>query len=154
MSIKNDIHERMVQAMKAKDKELKTMWATVLSALQNDEKGGKHPHEYDDRETVVFLKQQIKQRDKSAVEYDKVGSTVKAESERAESTLIASLLPESEKHRDRLQQEALAIRADVDGRSFGAVMKAIKTGDSFTENTHVVIGVNDAGVAEALIADK
>lgn len=129
----------MIEAMKAKDKGLKTMWATLLSSLQNEEKSGKNPHEFNDAETIVFLKRQIKQRDKSAAEYAKVGSTKQAESERRESERIATLLPASEQQRDRLQSEALTIRSQADGRSFGAVMKAIKTGNDFTETHHVVI---------------
>jgi uncharacterized protein YqeY len=140
MSIKQDIHDKLIQALKDKDKTMKALWSTLLSEFQNAEKEGKHPHEFNEAESIQFINEQVKQRIKASDAYRRGGADERAEAEIEESIIIGGLLPQSERIREKLREEALALKDKVsDKKSFGMMMKRIKTGDDFTELSRVVI---------------
>jgi uncharacterized protein YqeY len=140
MTIRDTIHEDMISAWKNGNLTRKTILSTLLSSLQNEEKQGKHPHEYSDDEIIGFLKTQVRQRVKSAEEYDKVGSRDRAESERSEANVIMGFIPRSEVNRDRLRDEAVSLRGSVeDMKTFGETMKTIKGLDDPSDNDFVYV---------------
>jgi uncharacterized protein YqeY len=143
MPIKKQIHQNMIQALKDRDRTSKTVWATLLSSLENEEKGSKTPHEFNDDEASAFLKEQIKQREKSAKAYNDVDSTDMADKELSEARMIRSLLPEIEVIREALKKKAIFLRAqahnDIDNHSFGMVMKEIKSRDDLTSKNDVML---------------
>jgi uncharacterized protein YqeY len=140
MSIKQDIHDNLIHALKSRDKTMKALWSTLLSEFQNAEKEGKHPHEFNEEESIRFINEQVKQREKASEAYQRGGADMRAESEIEEAIIIRDLLPRSERIRENLREEAIALKDKVsDRKSFGMMMKRIKTGEDFTERSHVVI---------------
>jgi uncharacterized protein YqeY len=147
MTLKNDIHNRMIEAMKAKDSELKTIWATVLSSLQNAEKSGKHTHEFTDDETIDFLVGQIEQRRDSARQYADLNQKDKSDSELRESDLILDVLPERGAVLVELRRETSELIPQVvNKRTIGAVKKQLKAASNFHHGQHVVLNDGDLSI--------
>ncbi len=124
MSLKQQIIDDMVAAMRAKDAARLSTLRMVKAAMMNRqiEKGG----ELTDEEVAKMLQSLLKQRRDSVEQYEKGGRAELADKERAEISVIETYLPQAAT-RDEIEQAVVAAIEETGASSMkemGAVMKA------------------------------
>ena len=84
MSLKNQINEKLNQALKAKDKNTYPTLRLIVSAVKDAEITGrsKGQNEIKDTDIISLLKKMIKQRNRSCDVYEKAGRKELLENER------------------------------------------------------------------------
>ena len=95
MSLKNQIEEKLNQALKAKDKNTYPTLRLVVSAIKDAEIAGrtKGQKEMSDSDITTILKKMIKQRNESCEVYKKAGRNELLENETKEIEVINAFLP-------------------------------------------------------------
>ena len=136
MSLKNQIEEKLNQALKAKDKNTYPTLRLVVSAIKDAEIAGrtKDQKEISDSDITTILKKMIKQRNESCEVYKKAGRNELFENETKEIEVINAFLP-----RQLSEDETKKICADVvksvgasSMKDMGKVMGALKSKHSDT----------------------
>ena len=136
MSLKNQIEEKLNQALKAKDKNTYPTLRLVISAIKDAEIAGrtKDQKEISDSDITTILKKMIKQRNESCEVYKKAGRNELFENETKEIEVINAFLP-----RQLSEDETKKICADVvksvgasSMKDMGKVMGALKSKHSDT----------------------
>ena len=136
MSLKNQIEEKLNQALKAKDKNTYPTLRLVVSAIKDAEIAGrtKGQKEISDSDITTILKKMIKQRNESCEVYKKAGRNELLENETKEIEVINAFLP-----RQLSEDETKKICADVvksvgasSMKDMGKVMGALKSKHSDT----------------------
>ena len=131
MSLKNQIEEKLNQALKAKDKNTYPTLRLVVSAIKDAEIAGrtKGQKEISDSDITTILKKMIKQRNESCEVYKKAGRNELLENETKEIEVINAFLP-----RQLSEDETKKICADVvksvgasSMKDMGKVMGALKS---------------------------
>ena len=94
MSLRNQIQEKLNQALKAKDKNTYPTLRLVVSAIKDAEIAGrsKGQKEMTDADITAILKKMIKQRNESCEVYKKAGRKELFDNEMREISIISSLL--------------------------------------------------------------
>lgn len=123
MDIKTKINEDMKAAMKSGDKALRDLLRTLSAAMKQAEIDGQK--EIGDDEAMQILKKELKKRQETIADLEKMGRT--AEQETYEHGVIEAYLPAQ---LDRAQIEALAREAIAESgatsaKDMGAVMKVL-----------------------------
>ena len=136
MSLRNQIEEKLNQALKAKDKNTYPTLRLVVSAIKDAEIAGrtKGQKEISDSDITTILKKMIKQRNESCEVYKKAGRNELFENETKEIEVINAFLP-----RQLSEDETKKICADVvksvgasSMKDMGKVMGALKSKHSDT----------------------
>ena len=131
MSLRNQIQEKLNQALKAKDKNTYPTLRLVVSAIKDAEIAGrsKGQKEMTDADITAILKKMSKQRNESCEVYKKAGRSELLENETKEIKVISVFLP-----KQLSKEETKKICADVvksvgasSMKDMGKVMGALKS---------------------------
>lgn len=127
MTLKQQIDENMMRAMKEKSETELSLFRMLKSSIKNTEiaKG----HELEDDEVLVVLEKEAKQRKDSIAQYESGGRADLAEVEKKELAIIEAYLPEKMSEEDvrKVVREVIEGNAGADfGRVMGMAMGKLK----------------------------
>ena len=136
MSLRNQIEEKLNQALKAKDKNTYPTLRLVVSAIKDAEiairtKGQK---EMSDSDITAILKKMIKQRNESCEVYKKAGRNELLENETREIEVINAFLPKqlSEEETKKICADVVKSVGASSMKDMGKVMGVLKSKHSDT----------------------
>ena len=136
MSLKNQIEEKLNQALKAKDKNTYPTLRLVVSAIKDAEIAGrtKGQKEISDSDITTILKKMIKQRNESCEVYKKAGRNELLENETKEIEVINTFLPKqlSEDETKKICADVVKSVGASSMKDMGKVMGALKSKHSDT----------------------
>jgi len=136
MSLKNQIEEKLNQALKAKDKNTYPTLRLVVSAIKDAEIAGrtKGQKEISDSDITTILKKMIKQRNESCEVYKKAGRNELLENETKEIEVINAFLPKqlSEDETKKICADVVKSVGASSMKDMGKVMGALKSKHSET----------------------
>ena len=136
MSLKNQIEEKLNQALKAKDKNTYPTLRLVVSAIKDAEIAGrtKGQKEMSDSDITTILKKMIKQRNESCEVYKKAGRNELLENETKEIEVINAFLPKqlSEEETKKICADIVKSVGASSMKDMGKVMGALKSKHSDT----------------------
>ena len=136
MSLRNQIEEKLNQALKAKDKNTYPTLRLVVSAIKDAEIAGrtKDQKEISDSDITTILKKMIKQRNESCEVYKKAGRNELLENETKEIEVINAFLPKqlSEEETKKICADVVKSVGASSMRDMGKVMGALKSKHSDT----------------------
>ena len=145
MSLRNQIEEKLNQALKAKDKNTYPTLRLVVSAIKDAEIAGrtKRQKEISDNEITTIIKKMIKQRNESCEVYKKAGRTELFESETKEINVINTFLPKqlSEEETKKICEEVIKSVGASSMKDMGKVMGALKSKHADTLDFSKVSGI-------------
>ena len=131
MSLRNQIEEKLNQALKAKDKNTYPTLRLVVSAIKDAEIAGrsKDQKEMTDGDIKSILKKMIKQRNESCEVYKKAGRKELLENEIKEIEVISVFLPKqlSEEETKKICAEVIKSVGAASMKDMGKVMGALKS---------------------------
>ena len=131
MSLKNQIEEKLNEALKAKDKNTYPTLRLVVSAIKDAEIAGrsKGQKEISDSDIMAILKKMIKQRNESCEVYNKAGRQELLENETKEIEVINVFLPKqlSEEETKKICAEAIKSAGASSMKDMGKVMGILKS---------------------------
>ena len=136
MSLRNQIEEKLNQALKAKDKNTYPTLRLVVSAIKDAEIAGrsKGQKEMTDGDIIAILKKMIKQRNESCDVYKKAGRNELLENETKEIEVINVFLPKqlSEEETKKICKDVIKSVGASSMKDMGKVMGALKSKHSDT----------------------
>ena len=136
MSLRNQIEEKLNQALKAKDKNTYPTLRLVVSAIKDAEIAGrsKGQKEMTDGDITAILKKMIKQRNESCEVYKKAGRNELLENETKEIEVISVFLPKqlSEEETKKICEDVIKSVEASSIKDMGKVMGALKSKHSDT----------------------
>ena len=136
MSLRNQIQEKLNQALKAKDKNTYPTLRLVVSAIKDAEIAGrsKGQKEMTDADITAILKKMIKQRNESCEVYKKAGRSELLENETKEIKVISVFLPKqlSEEETKKICADVVKSVGASSMKDMGKVMGALKLKHSDT----------------------
>ena len=136
MSLKNQIEEKLNQALKAKDKNTYPTLRLVISAIKDAEIAGrtKDQKEISDSDITTILKKMIKQRNESCEVYKKAGRNELLENETKEIEVINAFLPKqlSEDETKKICADIVKSLGASSMKDMGKVMGVLKSKHSDT----------------------
>ena len=145
MSLKNQIEEKLNQALKAKDKNTYPTLRLIVSAIKDAEIAArsKGQKEIKDADITGILKKMIKQRNESCEVYKKAGRTELLESETKEINVINTFLPKqlSEDETKKICEEAIKSVGASSMKDMGKVMGMLKSKHADTLDFSKVSGI-------------
>lgn len=129
--LRDKIHDALKQAMKARSQKRVSTLRMVLSAIKEREiakRGGEGPSEPDEAEIVSLLGKLVRQREESAVLYERGGRPELAAAEREEIVIIGEFLPRqlNEEEMRAAVEAVVAEEGAVSVKDMGRVMAALK----------------------------
>ena len=131
MSLKNQIEDKLTQALKSKDKNTYPTLRLIVSAIKDTEIAGrsKGQNEIKDTDIISLLKKMIKQRNESCEVYEKAGRKELLENERKEITVISAFLPKqlSDDETTKICEETIKSVGATSMKDMGKIMGALKT---------------------------
>ena len=131
MSLKEQIENKLNNALKAKDKNTYPTLRLIISAIKDAEIAGrtKDKKEITDSDITAILKKMIKQRNESCEVYKKAGRNELLENEIKEMNVISTFLPKqlSEEEVKKLCQETVKSLGATSMKDMGKVMGALKS---------------------------
>ena len=131
MSLKNQIDDKLNQALKAKDKNIYPTLRLIVSAIKDLEIAGrsKGQKEIKDSDIISLLKKMIKQRNESCEVYEKAGRKELLENEKKEIDLISTFLPKqlSEEDTKKICEETIKLVGASSMKDMGKIMGVLKT---------------------------
>jgi hypothetical protein len=128
MGLKEQLHDEMIAAMKARDELRTATLRMVLSAVATEEVAGKSARTLSDDEVVKVVSREAKKRRESAEAFDAAGRTELADRERAEHAILEAYLPAqlSDDELAGLVRDAVAQAGACGPQAMGQVMKAVQ----------------------------
>ena len=136
MSLRNQIEEKLNQALKAKDKNTYPTLRLVVSAIKDAEIAGrsKGQKEMTDADIIAILKKMIKQRNESCEVYKRAGRSELLENEIKEIDVIGVFLPKqlSEEETKKICADVVKSVGASSMKDMGKVMGALKSKHSDT----------------------
>ena len=136
MSLRNQIEEKLNQALKAKDKNTYPTLRLVVSAIKDAEIAGrtKGQKEMSDSDITAILKKMIKQRNESCEVYKKAGRNELLENEIKEIEVINAFLPKqlSEEETKKICADVVKSVGASSMKDMGKVMGVLKSKHSDT----------------------
>ena len=136
MSLRNQIEEKLNQALKAKDKNIYPTLRLVVSAIKDAEIAGrtKGQKEMSDSDITAILKKMIKQRNESCEVYKKAGRNELLENETKEIEVINAFLPKqlSEEETKKICADVVKSVGASSMKDMGKVMGVLKSKHSDT----------------------
>ena len=138
MSLRNQIEEKLNQALKAKDKNIYPTLRLVVSAIKDAEIAGrtKDQKEISDSDITTILKKMIKQRNESCEVYKKAGRNELLENETKEIEVINAFLPKqlSEEETKKICADVVKSVGASSMKDMGKVMGVLKSKHSDTQD--------------------
>ena len=136
MSLKNQIEEKLNQALKEKDKNTYPTLRLIVSAIKDAEIANRSKEKKDisDSDITAILKKMIKQRNESCEVYKKAGRTELLDSETKEIEVINTFLPKqlSDEETKKICEEAVKSVGASSMKDMGKVMGVLKSKHSDT----------------------
>ena len=131
MPLKNQIEDKLNEALKAKDKNTYPTLRLIVSAIKDAEIAGrsKGQTEIKDADVIAILKKMIKQRNESCEVYKKAGRTELLQNETKEINVINLFLPKqlSEEETKKICEEVIKSVGASSMKDMGKVMGALKS---------------------------
>ena len=131
MSLKNQIEEKLNQALKKKDKNTYPTLRLVVSAIKDAEIANRSKEKKDisDSDITAILKKMIKQRNESCEVYKKAGRTELLDNETKEIDVINAFLPKqlNEEETKKICEEAIKSAGATSMKDMGKVMGVLKS---------------------------
>tara|TARA_X000001036_G_C20251711_1_gene632449 strand:- start:120 stop:575 length:456 start_codon:yes stop_codon:yes gene_type:complete len=131
MSLKNQIEEKLNQALKKKDKNTYPTLRLVVSAIKDAEIANRSKEKKDisDSDITAILKKMIKQRNESCELYKKAGRTELLENEKKEIDVINVFLPKqlNDEETKKICEEAIKSSGATSMKDMGKVMGVLKS---------------------------
>ena len=131
MSLKNQIEEKLNQALKEKDKTTYPTLRLIVSAIKDAEIANRSKEKKDisDSDITTILKKMIKQRNESCEVYKKAGRTELLDSETQEIEVINIFLPKqlSDEETKKICEEVVKSVGADSMKDIGKVMGALKS---------------------------
>ena len=131
MSLKNQIEEKLNQALKKKDKNTYPTLRLVVSAIKDAEIANRSKEKKDisDSDITAILKKMIKQRNESCELYKKAGRTELLENEKKEIDVINVFLPKqlNDEETKKICEEAIKSSGATSMKDMGKVMGELKS---------------------------
>ena len=112
MSLKQQLHSDLTDAMRAQDDVRRSTLRMVLTAVTNEEVAGKQARELSDDEVQKVLAREVKKRKEAATAYTDAGHPDRASTELAEAAVIEQYLP-AQLGDDELADIVSAVIADL-----------------------------------------
>ena len=145
MSLKNQIEEKLNQALKNKDKNTYPTLRLIVSAIKDAEiaNRSKGKKEITDGDITAILKKMVKQRNESCEVYKKAGRNELLENETKEIDVISAFLPKqlSEEETKKICEEAIKSSGASSMKDMGKVMGALKSKHADTLDFSKVSGI-------------
>tara|TARA_A100001015_G_scaffold293360_1_gene369847 strand:+ start:421 stop:876 length:456 start_codon:yes stop_codon:yes gene_type:complete len=131
MSLKNQIEEKLNQALKAKDKNTYPTLRLMVSAVKDAEIAvrSKGQKEISDVDIIAILKKMIKQRNESCEVYKKAGRNELLENETKEIDVISAFLPKqlNDEETKKICVDVVKSVGASSMKDMGKVMGALKS---------------------------
>ena len=131
MSLKNQIEEKLNQALKEKDKKTYPTLRLIVSAIKDAEIANRTKEKKDisDSDITAILKKMIKQRNESCEVYKKAGRNELLANETREIEVINAFLPKqlSDEETKKICEEAVKSVSAVSMKDMGKVMGVLKS---------------------------
>ena len=131
MSLKNQIEEKLNQALKKKVKNTYPTLRLVVSAIKDAEIANRSKEKKDisDSDITAILKKMIKQRNESCELYKKAGRTELLENEKKEIDVINVFLPKqlNDEETKKICEEAIKSAGAASIKDMGKVMGVLKS---------------------------
>ena len=131
MSLKNQIEEKLNQALKAKDKNTYPTLRLIVSAIKDAEIANRSKAKKDisDSDITGILKKMIKQRNESCEVYKKAGRTELLDNETKEINVINAFLPKqlNDEETKKICEEAIKSSGATSMKDMGKVMGVLKS---------------------------
>jgi len=131
MSLKNQIEEKLNQALKEKDKTTYPTLRLIVSAIKDAEIANRSKEKKDisDSDITTILKKMIKQRNESCEVYKKAGRTELLDSETQEIKVINTFLPKqlSDEETKKICEEVVKSVGADSMKDMGKVMGSLKS---------------------------
>ena len=131
MSLKNQIEEKLNQALKKKDKNTYPTLRLVVSAIKDAgiANRSKEKKDISDSDITAILKKMIKQRNESCELYKKAGRTELLENEKKEIDVINVFLPKqlNDEETKKICEEAIKSSGATSMKDMGKVMGVLKS---------------------------
>jgi uncharacterized protein len=126
MSLKNQINQDLITAMKARDAVKMAALRMVKSEIGNLEVSGKDNAEATDENVLAIIKRQVKQRKDSIEQYEAGGRADLAEGEKLELAVLEIYMPEmmGEAQVKEVVESVVAGMGEVSPSDMGRVMGA------------------------------
>ena len=145
MPLKQQIEDKLNEALRAKDKNTYPTLRLIVSAIKDAEIAGrsKGQKEIKDSDITSILKKMIKQRNESCEVYKKAGRTELLESETKEINVINTFLPKqlSEEETKKICEEVIKSVGASSMKDMGKVMGALKSKHADTLDFSKVSGI-------------
>ena len=129
MSLKNQIEEKLNQALKKKDKNTYPTLRLIVSAIKDAEIANRSKAKKDisDSDITGILKKMIKQRNESCEVYKKAGRTELLDNETKEIDVINAFLPKqlNEEETKKICEEAIKSAGATSMKDMGKVMGVV-----------------------------
>ena len=131
MSLKNQIEEKLNQALKNKDKNIYPTLRLIVSAIKDAEIANRSKGKKDlsDSEISAILKKMIKQRNESCEVYKKAGRNELLETETKEIEVINTFLPIQldDEQTKKICEETIKSLGATSMKDMGKIMGALKS---------------------------
>jgi len=132
MSLKNQIEEKLNQALKEKDKNTYPTLRLIVSGFKDAEianRTKKGQKDILDVDIIAILKKMIKQRNESCEVYKKAGRTELLESETKEIKVINTFLPKqlSDEETKKICEEVIKSTGASSMKDMGKIMGVLKS---------------------------
>tara|TARA_B100001559_G_C16361200_1_gene557463 strand:- start:425 stop:880 length:456 start_codon:yes stop_codon:yes gene_type:complete len=131
MSLKNQIEEKLNQALKSKDKNTYPTLRLIVSAIKDAEiaNRSKEKKEIKDNDITAILKKMVKQRNESCEVYKKAGRNELLENELKEIEVINTFLPKqlSDSETRKICEETIKSIEANSMKDMGKVMGVLKS---------------------------
>ena len=131
MSLKNQIEEKLIQALKAKDKNTYPTLRLIVSAIKDAEIANRSKEKKDisDSDIMGILKKMIKQRNESCEVYKKAGRTELLDNETKEINVINAFLPKQLNNEEtrKICEEAIKSVGATSMKDMGKIMGVLKS---------------------------
>ena len=131
MSLKNQIEEKLNQALKAKDKNTYPTLRLIVSAIKDAEiaNRSKEKKGISDSDIMGILKRMIKQRNESCEVYKKAGRTELLDNETKEINVINAFLPKQLNNEEtrKICEEAIKSVGATSMKDMGKIMGVLKS---------------------------
>ena len=128
MSLKEKLQSDLTDSMRNRDEIRSSTLRMILTSIKNEEVSGKEARELSDAELITVLSREAKKRREAAEAFDQAGAKDRADTERAEGSIIAEYLPKqlSEDEIRELISSAIRETGANSPSQMGLVMKNLQ----------------------------
>lgn len=128
MSLKEKLQSDLTDSMRNRDEIRSSTLRMILTSIKNEEVSGKEARELNDAELITVLSREAKKRREAAEAFDQAGAKDRADTERAEGSIIAEYLPKqlSEDEIRELISSAIRETGASSPSQMGFVMKNLQ----------------------------